>query len=101
MSQLLKGIGVCRTRFPEWFLIGFGPYSEKEHVGYFIVPGDGVEAIRKGGEKVERWPSIRSLLEHELVRAEAAYPKHEEALGTILESARVQDVRRQRSTRKR
>ena len=58
------------------FFMGYGPHSDKEHLGYFIVPGDGIVAMLKGGEKVERWPSIRSFLEHELARAEAAYPKY-------------------------
>lgn len=58
----------------DWLFVGFGPYSSKEHLGYFITPGDSVEARRKGGEKVEGWSSLRSFLEHELPRAEAAYP---------------------------
>src|SRR4030088_1445066 len=50
----------------DWFFMCNGPYSEKEHVGYFIAPNNEIGAIRKGGEKVEHRSSVRSLLECEL-----------------------------------
>ncbi len=56
-----------------WFFLGYGPFSETEDVGYFITPDDRVEAVLKGGKSVERWSSIRSMLEHELARAETVY----------------------------
>jgi hypothetical protein len=69
---------------PNDFFIGYGPHSTDEHVGYFLWPNGGVEALRKGGEQFAQWGDFQHFLSDELVRAEAAYPEFEDTMERIL-----------------
>ncbi len=66
------------------FFIGYGPYSANEHLGYFLWPNGGVEALRSNGERFAQWSDFRQFLTEELARAEAVYPRHEDSMQEIL-----------------
>jgi hypothetical protein len=66
------------------FFIGYGPYSDDEHLGYFLWPNGGIEALRRNGDRHGQWNDLRSFLTDEIARAEAVYPKYEETMHSIL-----------------
>jgi hypothetical protein len=66
------------------FFIGYGPYSDDEHLGYFLWPNGGIEALRRNGDRHGQWGDFRSFLVDELARAAAVYPKHEETMQAML-----------------
>jgi hypothetical protein len=69
---------------PSDFFIGYGPHSDDEHLGYFLWPNGGVEALRRNGDRRGQWSDFRSFLAEELARAESIYPKYEETMQEIL-----------------
>jgi hypothetical protein len=68
---------------PTDFFIGYGPYSDDEHLGYFLWPNGGIEALRRNGDRHGQWNDFASFLVDELTRAEAVYPKYEDAMELI------------------
>ena len=81
----------CRRDYPSSpadYFIGYGPYSSDEHVGYFLWPNGGVEAVRGNGERYDQWSDFRTFLTAELERAELVFPKYEEMMrATLRESS--------------
>jgi hypothetical protein len=69
------------------FMIGFGPSTDGEHLGYFLWPNGGVEALRKGGAPQASWKGIGEFLTEELTRAEDLYSTYEKGMAEILSRA--------------
>jgi hypothetical protein len=65
---------------PTDFFFGAGPLADDEQLGYFLWPNGGVEAFRRNGNRHGQWNDFSSFLADELTRAEALYPKYEDAM---------------------
>jgi len=65
------------------FHIGSGPWSKNEDLGYFLLPDDSVVALKKGGEQISSWKSIKDLLSAEIARAEELYPEYEKSMARL------------------
>jgi hypothetical protein len=65
------------------FLIGGGPRSHDENIGYSLWPNGHVESLRYGGAQVKSWSGIGGFLAEELARAEALSPEHEEWMAKV------------------
>jgi hypothetical protein len=60
------------------FHFGGSPYSWEENLGYFLNPDASVEAVLKGGVRVNQWPTFEAFLNDELSRLAKLFPAFEE-----------------------
>ena len=62
---------------PALLYFGDGPHSNTENLGYFLADNGAVETYKRGGKRLESWPSLGTFISAEIARLEAAWPEYE------------------------